>query len=155
MTKEKLVQYSKAYVQLYEIIKLLPEEDKNKIPSVIIENIIENKDNNYRFYFDTSKTLLEQDLMVETKALLVQLYAKYLVPENEKEKWEKYNQICINKIESEKLKKYNPENVFIKKEQMPKENISKEWVMVEYKESIFKRFINKIKRIFRKNKDFF
>lgn len=155
MTKEKLIQYNKAYVQLYEIIKALPEEDKKKIPSVIIENIVENKDDNYKFYLDTSKTLLEQNLMVETKALLVQIYAKYLVPENEKEKWEKYNQICINQIESEKIEKYNPENIFIKKEQKPKENISKEWVMVKYKESIFKRFINKIKGIFRKNKDNF
>ena len=50
--------------------------------------------------------------MTETKALLVQLYIKYLAPENEKELWEKYNQICLNEVEKKRREKYNPENIF-------------------------------------------
>ena len=158
MTKEKNMQYKKAYVELYEIINALSIEDKNKIPNAIIKNINENKDNNYKFKLDTSKTLLEQNLMVETKALLVQIYAKYIAPDSEKEKWKKYNKICINQIEEKKRKQYGDSVIFQKNEQpsnvekkLEEDDKNRQWYMVKYKESFFKRFIKRIKRFFNKS----
>ena len=112
MTKEKRLQYQKAHVELYEILKGLSNDEKEKIPHAFINNLKEDMDKNYTFLFDKSKTLYEQNLMSETKALLVQIYARYLAPENEKRLWNEYNNICINKIEKKRKEKYNPDDIF-------------------------------------------
>ena len=49
------------------------------------------------------------------------------------------------------MEKYNPDNLFKNRKQetiVETQPIANEVAMVEYKESIFKRFINKIKSIF-------
>ena len=112
MTNDKTTQYQKAYVELYEIIKNLTQEEQSKISEEFIKNLENSKDINYTFKLEKSKPINEQKLMTETKALLVQLYIKYLAPENEKELWEKYNQICLNEVEKKRREKYNPENIF-------------------------------------------
>ena len=112
MTKEKRLQYKKAHTELYEIIKNLSDEEKNKIPDEFINNLQKDIDDTYLFHFDKSKTVFEQDLMTETKALLVQIYAKYLAPENEAELWKNYNHICQNELEKKRKENYNPNNIF-------------------------------------------
>ena len=60
----------------------------------------------------------------------------------------------LNDIEQEKRERYNTDDIFKehKKEQKIQENIMEHKVeMVEYKNSIFKRIINKIKNIFHIN----
>ena len=76
---------------------------KNKIPKNVLENLKNDKDNNYYFKFDKNKGLFEQNYMTETKALIVELYEKYLAPEEELVLWKKYNYLCNNKeVENEK-----------------------------------------------------
>ena len=70
-------EYEKAYLELYELIKRLPLKDRIKIPNDFIEFLKDNMNSNYTFEYDESKNLLDQDIMVETKALLVQLYKKF------------------------------------------------------------------------------
>ena len=157
MTKGKQLEYKKAYVELNEIIKVLSDEQKNKIPEVFKQNLIEDMDTSYKFEFDNTKGIFEQDLKVETKALLVEIYERYLAPEEEKELWEKYDKLCLSKIEEEKRKKYNTDNVFGNKEeenkkedeqQIQEETEQEATQMVEYKESIFTRIKNWFKNLF-------
>ena len=52
------------------------------------------------------------------------------------------------KYQTELRRKYNPDNLFKRQSSEQKESsITKEIAMVEYKESILKKFINKIKNI--------
>ena len=88
MLKEKELNYRKAYVELYEIINVLSKEQKEKIPEGFIKNIKANADSNYYFKYDITKTIFEQNLMVETFALLIEIYERYLAPFEEKEIWE-------------------------------------------------------------------
>lgn len=78
MTKEKTILYKQAYVELYSMLKKLPKEQYDKIPNKFIEHIDNEKDDNYIFKYDNSIPLLEQNYMIETKALIVKLYEKYL-----------------------------------------------------------------------------
>ena len=57
-------------------------------------------------------------------------------------------EIAMNglKIEEEKRKKYNPDKIF--KSDEKKEKIESKVAMTVYKESVFRKFINKIKNIF-------
>lgn len=106
MTKEKDIRYKKAYTELNEIFKVLDKEQKSKIPDIFINNIINNRDKEYKFIFDNSKGIFEQDLMIETQALLVEIYERYLAPTEEKELWQKYDRFCLNKIEEKKKENY-------------------------------------------------
>ena len=98
MTKEKELIYAKAYVELYELIKLLSKEQRNQIPENFISNIYNKMDKDYLFSIDSSKDLIDQDYMLETKALIVKMYEKYLSGDDEKEFWSKYDKICYDNM---------------------------------------------------------
>ena len=159
MTKEKSLKYKKAYVELYEILKVLDKEQKEKIPQNFINNISNNMDKYYKFEFDMSKGIFEQELMVETEALLVEIYERYLAPSEEKEMWQKYDRFCLNKIEEKKKEKYKQDIFENNKkainplrdkdviESIPKNNI----LPIEAKrENLFEKIHNSIKKIFNK-----
>ena len=154
MTKEKTLQYQKAYVELNEILKSLSEEENSKIPKAFKDNLVKNMDKSYKFELDSSKGIFEQKLMVETEALLVEIYERYLASAKEKEVWEKYDKICLNRIEQNKKEKYNPSNMFINRNieqcQDLNQNITDETAMVAYKESIFTKIKKWFKAIFSK-----
>ena len=71
--------------------------------------------------------------------------------ENRKIKIDQIKFDKIRKYEEEKREKYASDNLFKKQDQVKKteEVITNEVAMVEYEESIFKKFINKIKSIFK------
>lgn len=115
MIQTKNARYKRAYTELNEIIKELSKAELEKIPNEIIRNIETNIDKEYKWKYDKSKALLDQDLMTETKALIVEIYEKYLCPENEKEFWKEYDKICINKIEEQKKAMYDGKEIFRKK----------------------------------------
>ncbi len=69
-------------------------------------------DKEYFFIFDDSKEILKQNFKVETKALLIKLYERYLAPTEKKEFWNRYDSLCLNKIEEEKKKQFSTDNLF-------------------------------------------
>lgn len=149
MTEVKKNAYKRAYTELNEIFKIMSEDELNKIPSTFIANVQKEMDNDYEFELDKDKDLLDQDLMTETKALIVQMYVRFLALKDENEFWQKYDKYCISEIEKQKRKQYNPDNLFKNKqrwsieEQAQTENIA----MVKYEKETF---IDKIKRFFKK-----
>ena len=112
MLQAKSMRYKKVYTELDQIINILSKEEKKKIPNELIENIKLSMDKEYKWEYETSKSLLEQKLMPETKALIVEIYERYLCPENEKKFWKKYDKICFDNIEKQKKKLYKNENIF-------------------------------------------
>ena len=155
MTKEKEIEYRKAYVELYEVFKVLNSQQMEKIPRDIINYVTNNMDTNYTFKYDLSKSLNEQNFMDETKALILEIYERYLAPSEEDELWKKYDSICANIIEEKKVEKYDYKHIF--NNEAPDntseniENTSADLPIVYEKESLFKRIIIKIKKIFRKD----
>ena len=153
MTQVEKEEYQKAYVELYEIIKVLPEKEQKKIPKVVLKNIEDNMDKEYKFILNKDSDILNQKYRIETKALFVELYERYLASKEENEIWNKYDKICNNMIEEEKRIKYNSDNIFqnrkLEKEELTfkKENISNLPIKIE-KENIIKKFFKFIKNIF-------
>ena len=155
MTKEKRLLYQKAFVELYEMIKMLSDEEREKIPDQFLDYIRNNMDVNYEFRIDNSVGLLEQNYMIETQALIVKLYEKFFSSEDEKEFWNKYHKVCFNMIEGEKSKKYNSNSINIKPAKIVKKidenndnNVEKNNSLVEYKKNFFQSLLNKIKNTF-------
>lgn len=89
--------YSKACVEVNEILKYLQEQDKCKIPQDFIDMLNKNMDNLYVFNFDNTKTIEEQDILRETKILLAYIYLNYLGTEEEKAFYEqKFSNDILN-----------------------------------------------------------
>ena len=146
--------YSKAYVELNGMIAEFSSDLLEKIPKDVIKNIKSNMSSDYIWEYDKSKNPEEQNLMPETKALFVQIYEKYLCPEEEKLRWEKYDQICYNVAEENKKQKYNPDNIFSNDiESIVSDEINEntdEQSMVVYEENFLQNILNRFKEIISK-----
>ena len=141
-----------AYSEIDEFLGLLSIDQRNMIPQKLRELFNQEKDKEYIKGIDPTIPIKDQNLREETLGLIALLNLQY---------W------CQNEIEKERLKKiyaknekeyqemiqekFNPDNLFKKKETIVEEK--KEQVecmqILEYKETIFKKIINKILQFFR------
>lgn len=144
------VETQKIYSELYQILNLLGDEYINKLPPSLFSMLKEKRDINYNPVYLEDIQLDKQNIKKETISIIVLLYLNYWC-ENEKEKAE-LNQLLKNnenKYQNEIRNKYNPDNLFKKHN---KNIVQNELAIVNYKESKIKKFINKIKNIFVKEK---
>ena len=133
-----------AYKEIYTILQDLNEEEYNKIPSEVVSAIKENMNEEYEYELDEELELKNQSMLPETKAILFNLFRDYLAMPKQKEKIIKMQNEERQKSELKKQQQYNA-NVFQNK---TKENINQSKELIEYKESIFIKLINKIKSWF-------
>lgn len=133
-----------AYSEVDEFLKLISKENRNKIPKKLREFLKEEKDINYIKGINPNVPIKNQELKEETLGIIALLNLQYWCEdENEKRRLkEVYDK--NEKIYQEHLQvQFNPNEIFKKKETI-KESVS----IVEYKESIIKKLINKIKNMF-------
>lgn len=148
MIQTDKVTYKMAYTQVLEILKRLPKEDVAKIPTEEIEFLKENCDKTYKYILSPNARLEECQISRKAYAILVVYFKKYFATEIQKQKLDvilKNNQIAIEK---EKREKYGVDNLF--KENKLEQEENKKVEIVPYKESFFKRVLNRIKKIFRR-----
>ena len=100
--------YECSYVEVLEILKYIPKEEYDKIPKELIEFFEEHKDKSYKYIYNpvSPKTLRKTD------AIIVSLYKDYIANDDEKKQIEKRLMENYEKAESEKRKKYNPDDLF-------------------------------------------
>lgn len=152
MTEVKNNNYKKALVEVEAVLSCLNYMDYKKIPQNIIEAIKVNKDENYIFEYDENLDYKDWNLMLETKAILYNLFKQYLATNEQKEYYKQKELIERNRIEKEKKQKYNVDNLFKVKslKENQQEEVKENSELIKYKEPILKRIINKIKAIFGK-----
>lgn len=145
------VEYSEAVTETLDILKHTRKEDVDKIPSKFMDYLKENASKTYKPELDHTKKIKDMQLKRKTKAILAIIYKKFWCDSEKKKEFD--NTLKNNEIEyqEELREKYNLDNLF-KNKVSQIETVDNSVAMVEYKESIFKRFINKIKSIFCINK---
>ena len=137
--------YAKAYTEVLELLKHIPNEEYNRIPETEIQFYENNCDKNYKFIYDETVELKDQEISKEANAVIIAMYMNYFANEKQKEIIDEVlKQNSINQ-EKEKKENYNTENIFKEKNQ---ENLPIQ--VSEKKENIIKRIINKIKGLFAK-----
>ncbi len=144
--------YPKVYRELYEIFKYMPHEEVSKIPKTFLKKIEEKMDQNYEYKVIHIKDFQNQNMLIETRAMLAVLYRDYWADEEEKARIKKQEQIEFLKQEKQKNEKYN-NDVFLEKRKAKEENIIEkeaEKALVVYKESFLKKIIKKILSFFKK-----
>lgn len=141
-----------AYSEVDEFLGLLTEEERTKIPRKLREFFKEEKDSNYIKGIRTDIPVKDQYFKEETLAIIAVLNLQYWC-EDENEK-KRLKQVYANnqKAYDEMLyEKYNPDNLFKKRNEIEEMQEQANMVsMVEYKEPLIRRIINKIKDFFRK-----
>lgn len=137
---------AKAYSEVDAILSQMESKYVDKIPIEIRKIFKDEKDTEYHPLIEISEKILEQKLQRKTIAILAFLDLNYWC-EDEIEKQKLINKFLENDRlnEQEKLKKYNPDNLFIKKENINNsENMSLQ--VQEKKGNIFSKLISFIKK---------
>ena len=147
----------KAYVEVDEILSFMEDVYIDKIPKKLRELFKNERLEDYKPNIYPKIPLDEQKLQKKTFSILAMLNLNYWC-EDEKEK---KDLIAIyeendRKKEEELREKYNPYNLFKKKEteqkiEEPQKNTSENTALVEYKEEkFFKKLIKKIISFFKR-----
>lgn len=145
------IEYANAYSEVLEIIKYIPIKDYNKIPKNKIKLFEKNANNEHEFKYNPNKTLEEQNVTKRAKAIIAILYRDYWANEIQRKKIIKKQNYDRIKLDEEKKNNHNPDIIFKNKEKKSIENPTSSIVsMIGYKESVFKRVLDKIKSIFAK-----
>lgn len=139
-----------AYTEVYTILQYLNEEEYNKIPPEIVDAIRLNRNIEYEYTLNNELDLQKQAMLPETKAILFNLFRDYLATPEQKNKIIQMQNEERQKNELRKQQLYNI-NVFEnrQKENAYNQNIETKQI-VKYKENIFKRILDKIKKFFGK-----
>lgn len=97
----------KVLVEVDVVLSYVPKKDLEKIPEEIRKSIKENKDKNYIWKYDESKSLKEQNLSKDSLALLAYLNTEYMLnPEQKKlmNKIYRFNEIALEKEKKKRFK---------------------------------------------------
>lgn len=141
--------YHKAYKEVIEILKYVPQESVNKIPKTMLETFEKKMDKDYVFNVDINKSFEEQNLFEETKDIFAVIFRDYWATPYQRERIKEKEKYDRQKIEEEKANKYNPDDIFKNKE---KDNVvvNNNLPVEIKKENFFKKLISFIKKIIRK-----
>lgn len=142
-----------AYTEVCEVLQYMPDEYVKKIPEKLVKLFQNGKLDSYKVKIDESNPLDKSCLSKEAIVIIAILNYQYWCP-NAKIKNNLYQMYLSNneKYQKEIREKYNPDNLFKKKEKdkKPSESIE-ELSMVEYKkQSFLQKILGKIAKFFKR-----
>lgn len=149
MVEAKIINYKKALVEVDAVLSCLDYNEYKKIPTNIINAIENNKDEEYMYEYDEELEYEDWSLMPETKAILYNIFKQYLATEEQRKYLQQKERLENYKIESEKIKKYNSENLFKKEKEVKKVEQEENNELIVKRDSSFKKILEKLKSIFR------
>ena len=140
---------SQIYSEVYQILNLLGDEYISKLPNKLSTMLKEKRDLNYNPEYTDEIPIYEQNVKKETMAIIVLLYLNYWCKdENEKQVVKNILQKNEEEYQANLREKYNPDKIFENNLSKNEETNSKEeTAIIPYKESIFIKLLNKLKKI--------
>lgn len=143
--------YAKAYTEVLELLRHLPSKEYSKIPQEKIDFLKNNMDKDYKYEINSNIDLAEHYISKEANTILISIFRDYFASDSQKEILNNLLKQNQERIEKEKRKMYNPDNIFKNKTSYTKTQMVENTVaMLEYKESIFTKIKNWLKQIFSK-----
>lgn len=133
------------YSEVYSILDLLGDKYIKRLPKNLYNLIKNEKLNTYNPKYDITIPLYKQNIKKDSLSMIALFHLNYWCESDEdKEELREIfgkNEKCY---QEEIREKYNPDNIFKKKEQSKENDVA----MIEYKESIITKIINRIKKFF-------
>ena len=143
--------YPKAYKEVIEILKYVPEKSVNKIPQTMLDTFKAKMDKEYNFIVDINKAFEEQELLEETKAIFANIFRDYWATPYQKERIEKKEKYDTQKDEEEKKTKHNSDDMFYKinKVDIKEKKEESDNLPIEVKkEKFYEKIISFFKKVF-------
>lgn len=141
-----------AYSEIYEILNLMEDEDKERVPQEVRDFFEEQRMKEYKPKIRTDIPLTEQNLKRETVVLLTILVINYWC-DSEDEKQSFIDELEKNEKIKMELQEYNSDNLF-KNRRKTKEDVVIEQVknveMIQYQENLFTKLKKWFEKIFNK-----
>ncbi len=146
-----------AYTEIYEILNYMPINYIRKLPKELLNLFEQKRNKEYKYCINTEKKISEQEMLTETKAILANLYRDFWATPEKKEIILQKEKNERDLYQNELRQKYNVDNIFknnsqskyiMQNDDSKDKTFSNNVAVVEYKESILKKIINKIKSIF-------
>ena len=138
-----------AYSEIDEFLELLTEEQREKIPRKLREFFREEKDSNYIKGIRVDIPVNQQNFKEETLAIIALLNLQYWCQDESEKQRLKSVYASNERVYQEMLQvKFNPDDIFKKRTMHKEDEMTDETSsvkMIEYKEPMIKRIINKIK----------
>ena len=144
------VEYARAYTEIECLLKYMPKEYIEKLPKKLIDLIHSQSDVMYKIPIDVNKNLTEQNFSKKTKDIIAVLKYNYWSTEDEKVALRNIFNENEKKYQEMLMEKYNPNDIFKKKETTKENQLDNNMQMIEYKENIFWKILNKIKNKFKR-----
>lgn len=140
------------YSEVYSILNLLGNSYISKLPKSLFKMIEDEKLDTYNPQYTEDKSLNEQNVKRESLSMIALFHLNYWCnSDEEKQRLRQLFKANEEKHQAEIREKYNPDNLFKNRNTQPivdSQSVANEVAMVEYKESFFKKIINRIKSIF-------
>ena len=139
-----------------ETLDILNHMDRtytDKIPKKFRDFLEQNQLEHYQSQLDHTQSLSEMNLQEKTKDILAVLYMNYWCNPQEKKDYIRLLNDNERKYQAWIREKYNPDNLFPKREPEPvqkAEEAKLDVAMVAYQETIFQRLWQKIKSFWKR-----
>ena len=141
--------YEEAFVEVDEILKIMPVDLLSQIPVQFRQVISENKAKDYKI--EIKEPLDEEKLKEETIVILGLIYRDFLASPEEREELQEKDAEELKRIEEELQQKYDMDNIFQKRKNTSNSDSSTDLIL--YKEPGFlRKLFNLVKGIFKKKK---
>ena len=153
VTKE----FAEASAEINEILKYLPKEEVEKIPSKLREFFKEVSSKDYVTNINPNMPLDKQQIKEKTKDIIALIYRNYWCSEEERKELDQKLIENDKKFEEELREKYNPDNIFKnnvtttkKEEPGVKEEKIEQSLVPQETGKWYQRFLDMVKRWFKK-----
>ena len=146
---------SEAAVEFNCILEYTSEELKNKIPQIFLDFLKNIQSQTYKFEYDKTKKLNEQNLKSQTRGLIALVYQDYICNENEKSEYLRKAKKIIMQKEEDKRNLYNPDDIFKNRNRIiPEETQTFEEtrMTIVKEEKWYKKIFDLIKNFFHNDK---
>lgn len=142
--------YRNAFKEVYEILENTEVELLEKIPQKFIEFLQTNMNKGYKTSINNNIELSKQSLLPATEDVLALIYRNYWATDEEKLAFSKKDKEDFSKIEENKMNQYKDINEIFEKRKNTDNVILDNSLTIVKKEGFFKKFFNKILKIFKK-----
>ncbi|MBO5348498.1 MAG: hypothetical protein J6A89_01570 [Clostridia bacterium] len=143
--------YAKAYTEVLEILKHIPQDEYERIPKNEIQFYENNCDKNYKYIYDESLNVKDQTISKEANAVIIAIYMNYFANEKQKSIISEILKQNSVEVEKEKNQKYDVNSIFKSKQESNTSNNPSENLPIKIdtkKENFIKKIINKLKSLF-------
>lgn len=139
---------SECAVEINRIFENMSKDMLEKIPLKLQNFFKEIASKDYKFEYDISKKLAEQNIKDKTKGIIALIYKDYICNEEEKKEYISEYTKFLELEEQQKRAKYDPDAIFKQRSKTNSTTTETTSPIVYQKTSWFRKLILKIKTIF-------